>query len=139
MYLSTSLSESRRQFGVEHRTLPSDFDTGPCPAIVTAVIGRFPGGNLFLRWLLGDNSPDMTYDSNLTIREIEIQEQLETLYEQLEAFDEPTPADAPFEYEVEECELWQKLKEQIRILERELAEIDMKGLKSPQPARPVTG
>ena len=42
----------------------------------------------------------------MSIREIEIQEQLAPLYEQLEAFDEPTPSDAPFEYEFEEFELW---------------------------------
>lgn len=63
----------------------------------------------------------------MSIREIEIQEQLAPLYEQLEAFDEPTPADAPFEYEFEEFELWEKLREQIRVLEHELAEISMKG------------
>jgi hypothetical protein len=55
---------------------------------------------------------------------------LETLYAQLEAFDEPTPADAPFEYEVEEFESWEKLREQIRVLEHELAQINMTWLKS---------
>ena len=59
----------------------------------------------------------------MTIREIEIQEQLERLYAQLEEFDEPTPADAPFEYEVEELELWEKLRAQICALENELAEV----------------
>lgn len=63
----------------------------------------------------------------MSIREIEIQEQLAPLYEQLEAFDEPTPSDAPFEYEFEEFELWEKRREQIRILEHELAEISTKG------------
>ena len=62
----------------------------------------------------------------MTIREIEIQKQLETLYAQLEAFEEPFPSDAPFEYEVEELEAWEKLKQQIRALEHELAEIDIK-------------
>jgi hypothetical protein len=64
----------------------------------------------------------MTCEGNLTIREIEIQEQLERLYAQLEAFDEPTPAEAPFEYEVEEFESWEKLRKQIRVLEHELAQ-----------------
>jgi len=72
----------------------------------------------------------MTCESNLTIREIEIQEQLETLYAQLEAFDEPTPADAPFEYEVEELESWERLREQIRLLEHELAAINITWLKT---------
>jgi hypothetical protein len=61
----------------------------------------------------------------VSIREIEIQEQLETLYAQLEAFDEPFPSDAPFEYEVEEIEAWEKLKVQIRALEHQLAEINI--------------
>jgi hypothetical protein len=72
----------------------------------------------------------MTCEGNLTIREIEIQEQLETLYAQLEAFDEPTPAEAPFEYEVEEFESWEKLREQIRVLEHELAQTNITCLKS---------
>ena len=59
----------------------------------------------------------------MTIREIEIQEQLEALYQRLEAFDEPFPSDAPFEYEVEEVEAWEGLREQIRALENELTEI----------------
>jgi primosomal protein N'' len=45
------------------------------------------------------------------------------LYGQLEAFDEPVPSDAPFEYEVEELEAWEKLRAQIRALEHALAEI----------------
>jgi hypothetical protein len=72
----------------------------------------------------------MTCESNLTIRESDIQEQLETLYTQLEAFDEPTPADAPFEYEVEECDSREKLREQIRVLEHELTQINVTWLKS---------
>jgi hypothetical protein len=72
----------------------------------------------------------MTCEGNLTIREIEIQEQLEALYAQLEAFDEPTPAEAPFEYELEECESWEKLRGQIRVLEHELAQINVTWLKS---------
>jgi hypothetical protein len=77
----------------------------------------------------------MTCEGNLTIREIEIQEQLETLYAQLEAFDEPTPAEAPFEYEVEEFESWEKLREQIRVLEHELAQINITWLKSAEQHR----
>ena len=56
-------------------------------------------------------------------REIEIKQQLETLYEQLEAFSEPTPSDAAAEYEVEELEAWEKLKEQIRTPESELSRV----------------
>jgi hypothetical protein len=48
------------------------------------------------------------------------------LYGQLEAFDEPVPSDAPFEYEVEELEAWEKLRAQIRALEHALAEINKK-------------
>jgi hypothetical protein len=72
----------------------------------------------------------MTCESNLTMRESDIQEHLETLYTQLEAFDEPTPADAPFEYEVEECDSREKLREQIRVLEHELTQINVTWLKS---------
>jgi hypothetical protein len=59
----------------------------------------------------------------VTIREIEIHEQLETLYALLKVFDEPLPADVPFKYQVEEFKFWEKLREQIRVLEHELAEI----------------
>jgi hypothetical protein len=103
-------------------------------AIVTVVI-RIRLAVIFPAYLLPDNLADQTCEGNVSIREIEIQEQLAPLYEQLEAFDEPTPADAPFDYEFEEFELWAKLREQIRALEHELAEISTKGLKSPQPAR----
>jgi hypothetical protein len=59
----------------------------------------------------------------MSTRETEIQAQLETLYAQLEAFEEPFPDDAPFEYEIEEVEAWEKLRKQIRALEHELSEI----------------
>jgi hypothetical protein len=62
----------------------------------------------------------------VTIREVEIQEQLETLYALLKVFDEPLPADVPFAYAVEEFKLWERLREQIRALERELAELNTK-------------
>ena len=62
----------------------------------------------------------------MTIREIEIQEQLETLYALLKVFDEPLPADVPFEYAIEEFKLWERLREQIRALEHELSEINTK-------------
>ena len=56
-------------------------------------------------------------------RQEEIQKELEKLYEQLEEFPHPTPAEQPHEYEVEELEAWEKLREQIRALESELAAI----------------
>jgi hypothetical protein len=62
----------------------------------------------------------------VTVRETEIQAQLETLYAQLEAFEEPFPDDAPFDYEVEELDAWEKLREQIGALEHELSEINIK-------------
>jgi hypothetical protein len=74
-------------------------------------------------------SPDQAKGKELdsgTDLQIEIQAQLETLYAQLEAFEEPFPADAPFAYEVEELESWEKLREQIRALEHELSEINIK-------------
>jgi hypothetical protein len=51
----------------------------------------------------------------------ELRRELEKLYAQLEEFAEPTPADAPAEYEIEEIEAWEKLRERIRTLENELA------------------
>ena len=62
-------------------------------------------------------------DGLLNNRQAEIQKKLEKLYQQLEEFSDPTPADAPAEYEVEELEAWEKLSEQIRILEKELADV----------------
>ncbi len=59
----------------------------------------------------------------MNTHEVEIQKELEKLYEQLNEFSEPTPADQPNEYEVEELEAWEKLRERIRTLENELAEI----------------
>ena len=54
-------------------------------------------------------------------RTAEIRRELEKLYAQLEEFSDPTPADAPAEYEVEEIEAWEERRERIRALETELA------------------
>jgi sugar-specific transcriptional regulator TrmB len=59
----------------------------------------------------------------MNTREAEIQEQLEKLYQQLEEFSDPTPAEQPHEYEVEELEAWENLRERIRTLEEELVVI----------------
>jgi hypothetical protein len=56
-------------------------------------------------------------------RTAEIQRELEKLYAQLEEFSDPTPADQPHEYELEELVAFEKLREQIRTLENELEEI----------------
>ncbi len=53
----------------------------------------------------------------------EIREHLAILYQEKAAFSSPTPADDPAEYEVEELEAWEKLKQQIHVLENELAAI----------------
>ena len=58
-----------------------------------------------------------------TAREVEIEKELESLYQQLEEFSDPTPAEQPNEYEVEELEAWENLRERIRTLENELATI----------------
>ena len=59
----------------------------------------------------------------MNARENEIQEELKKLYLQLDEFSDPTPADQPYEYESEEIEAWEKIREQIRNLENELAQI----------------
>lgn len=53
-------------------------------------------------------------------REAEIQNELKKLYAELDKFSDPTPADMPYEYEVEEIAAWEKLKRRIRSLENEL-------------------
>ena len=62
-------------------------------------------------------------DATATAREVEIEKELESLYQQLEEFSDPTPAEQPNEYEVEELEAWENLRERIRTLENELAVI----------------
>ena len=57
-------------------------------------------------------------------RQLTIQKQLAALYEQQKAFDHPTPAEEPAEYEPEEIESWQNLKDQIEALESELAQLN---------------
>ena len=56
-------------------------------------------------------------------REDEIQTELKTLYGQLDEFSDPTPADEPHEYEPEEIEAFESIKERIRMLEDELERI----------------
>lgn len=53
----------------------------------------------------------------------EIQNELKKLYAELGEFSHPTPADNPHEYEPEEIEAFERLREQTRRLENELAEI----------------
>ena len=66
---------------------------------------------------------DSREDAMATVREVEIEKELEKLYQQLEEFSDPTPAEQPNEYEVEELEAWENLRERIRTLENELATI----------------
>ena len=66
---------------------------------------------------------DSREDAMATVREVEIEKKLEKLYQQLEEFSDPTPAEQPNEYEVEELEAWENLRERIRTLENELAVI----------------
>src|SRR5437868_9534060 len=66
---------------------------------------------------------DSREDAMATVREVEIEKELEKLYQQLEEFSDPTPAEQPNEYEVEEVEAWENLRERIRTLENELAVI----------------
>ena len=66
---------------------------------------------------------DSREDAMATVREVEIEKELEKLYQQLEEFSDPTPAEQPNEYEVEELEAWENLRERIRTLENELAAI----------------
>ena len=66
---------------------------------------------------------DSREDAMATVREVEIEKELEKLYQQLEEFSDPTPAEQPNEYEVEELEAWENLRERIRTLENELAVI----------------
>jgi hypothetical protein len=53
----------------------------------------------------------------------EIQQELEKLYAELGKFSDPTPADTPHEYEPEEIEAFEELKERIRSLEADLEKI----------------
>ncbi len=56
-------------------------------------------------------------------RALKIRENLALLYQEKAAFSFPTPADDPAEYQVEELEAWEKLNQNIRLLETELAAI----------------
>jgi hypothetical protein len=56
-------------------------------------------------------------------REAEIHKRLRSLHEQLETFSYPIPADVAAGYEIERLESWARSREQIRTLEKELAEI----------------
>jgi hypothetical protein len=56
-------------------------------------------------------------------REEEIQNELKKLYAELDKFPDPTPADEPHEYEPEEIEAFETIKERIRMLEDELERI----------------
>jgi hypothetical protein len=53
----------------------------------------------------------------------EIQQELDKLYAELGKFSDPTPADNPHEYELEEVEAFERIRRQIRALEKELREI----------------
>jgi hypothetical protein len=59
----------------------------------------------------------------MSTRETEIQDELKKLYAELDKFSDPTPSENPHEYEPEELEAFEKIREQIRTLENELAEI----------------
>jgi hypothetical protein len=56
-------------------------------------------------------------------REQEIVKELKNLYAELDKFPDPTPSDEPHEYEPEEIEAFESIKERIRILEDELERI----------------
>jgi len=69
---------------------------------------------------------DLVADSGegvMDTREVEIQVELKKVYQEREEFSDPTPAEQPNEYEVEELEAWENLRERIRTLENELAVI----------------
>ena len=55
--------------------------------------------------------------------EADIRKELKELYGELAEFPGPTPSDAPHEYELEEIEAFERLKEKIRSLENELETI----------------
>ena len=106
-------SKSKRPYASPHLTKVT-------PAVAREMLEkRAVGGDVGAEEMLVGINRD---DGLLNNRQAEIQKELEKLYQQLEEFSDPTPADAPAEYEVEELEAWEKLREQIRILEKELAD-----------------
>ena len=70
-------------------------------AIETKAIPGDAGAQVILEKLNGRE------DATATAREVEIEKELESLYQQLEEFSDPTPAEQPNEYEVEELEAWE--------------------------------
>lgn len=66
---------------------------------------------------------EITLSEAKRLIEADIQNKLKKLYGKLGKFSDPTPADMPHEYEMEEIAAWEELNSQIRSLEKELEEI----------------